>query len=410
MVALAAVYLAVNGVLLLPSLGADLSDFTAYYRAGSALLHGHSPFVVPNHDYPPLLSFLVAPLALLGYHQARAAWFILGHAAIALAAMWTARGLGGRLAQAVTVAFVWAAAGSVATTLREGQVNALLLVLVCAASWPPNGDCRRRAEAIGAAAALKVWPGIVVVTDVLARRTRNAFRAALTGTLLVALPTLAIAGLAGRPLWPPHTDYWMGTPAALNASLPAFALRVLDPPTKGAPLPAAWISGNDPSALSLPATHKSVSVAVAIAALISGLWLLRLATVGRRGFPDNAAVDAALLALALVASPIAWLHYQLLLLPGVAGLAYALAKARRRAELVFLAVAFLAANWTEPAARALYAAGFAARVDSVMLAWLVTSVPTAATAGIFVLHLRRLARPPAREGGFRTAAAGSEPA
>jgi alpha-1,2-mannosyltransferase len=390
-------YLALNVALVLPSLGTELSDFTFYHQAGSAILQGRSPFVVPSHDYPPLLSFLVAPFAALAYSNARLAWFIVSQLLIVMAGAWTVRALGGRRRDILTVATTWTAAGSVAITLREGQVNALLLLLLCIAFWPPRGSGRWRAWMIGAAAALKVWPGVLVLGDLIHGRLRRALGTMAVALTLVAVPLVVIAAfLQGRAL-PPHTGYWMGTPAFLNNSLPAVVLRVLDPPTKGAPLPVNWIAGHNTETLNLPSSHLAASVAVAVVVLLSGFGLVSRAVRRARQAVDPAAVDAALVAIAILAGPIAWTHYQLLQLPGAARLGRDLWDRRRWAELGSLVAAFLAANWTEAVARGPYLAQYGTTAGSVGLVWLLSSVPTVASVALFTLHLRRLRHPGGRQ-------------
>ncbi len=162
--------------------------------------------------------------------------------------------------------------------------------------------------------------------------------------------------------------------------------------------------GHNIQSLELSAARKVTSLIVAIAALVGGLWLLTRATLRRRSAPDNAAMDAALLALALVAAPIVWPHYQLLLLPGIARLASDLAETRRRIERSLLAIASLVANWYEPVARSLYLAYWTATIDSVAPVWLVTSIPTIASAVLFTLQLRRLARPEGQPEAARSSA------
>jgi hypothetical protein len=47
-------------------------DFAVYLRSGRMLLDGRSPYTTPGWNYPPLMSFLVAPLAALPF---RTAWW-----------------------------------------------------------------------------------------------------------------------------------------------------------------------------------------------------------------------------------------------------------------------------------------------------------------------------------------------
>jgi Glycosyltransferase family 87 len=387
---LGCIYATLNVVLVLLHLGPALSDFSSYHQAARAILEGRSPFTVPTHDYPPLLSFLLTPFALLPYPSARLAWFGTSHLLILLAAAWTARALGGRHGDILAVAVAWTAAGSVAITLREGQVNSLLLVLLCVTFWPPEGHAWLRAWTLGTAAALKIWPGILVLGDLVRGHPRRALRAVVVALILIAAPLALIAMLLQGGVSPRRTNYWMGTPAILNTSLPAVVLRVLDPPKKGRPLPVNWIAGHNTETLRLPPFQRVASVVVAALTLVAGVGLIWLAVRRAGKAVDPAAVDAALIGLALLAAPIAWTHYQLLQLPGAARLGRDLLDRRRWADLWGLALAFVAANWTEAIVRGPYFAHYGTTAGSISLVWLLSSLPMLASAALFALHLRWL--------------------
>jgi hypothetical protein len=384
---LTAIYLALNVGSILPGLGTQFSDFAFYQGAGRAILEGKSPFTVPAHDYPPLLSFLVAPFAALSYHDARLLWFILSQLLIAISGLWVWRALGGRRRDLLNVGIAWTTAGAIAITLREGQADALLLPLLCIAFWPPPGARPRRAWAIGFATALKLWPGVLIVGDLLRRRLGDALRAAAVALVLLAVPLGTIATLLHGRVFPAHAAYWMGTPAALNGSLPAVVLRVLDPPHRGERLPVNWLGGDSALSLHLRPSYKIASVAVAVATLLCGIALIRRALHREGGMRDTAAVDASLVALWLLASPIAWAHYQLFQLPGAARLGRDLVEGRRWGRLGLLAAAFVIANWTEAVVRGPYLAHYGTVAVSLALVWLLTTAPMVACGALFGLHL-----------------------
>jgi len=308
------------------------ADFANYHRAAQALLAGESPYQVHNFDYPPLMAFLVVPLAPFPETTARRIWMALGLACLLGSAWLLWRLLGGDRSALLAVAGVWTLAGTQAENLVLGQVHPLLLLLLVVSWWsltraPPSGDATGgrggagERIAVALAAALKLWPAVLVGVWA-ADRNR---RACLVGIAAVIV-ALVLSWAALLPLPPPHmpssAGYWMGTPALLNFSLPAVALRLANPPAGRGALPPAWVTGNDPEALRLPASHRALGVGVALLTLLlGGFCLARASSPGRLSAAGRLHASAALVALALAASPIAWYHYQLFQLPGLALLA-----------------------------------------------------------------------------------------
>ncbi len=369
----AAIYLARTGLAVWPFLFRAPGDFGYYQRAAAAILGGATPFT-HGFDYPPLLPLLVTPLARLPFGAARAVWFLLSQGCLIGAAACLVRPLGGDLPALAAVAVVWAAGGTIAENLALGQVNPLLLLLL-ALAWRWDAARPRRAAAmIGLAAGIKLWPGLLFAAF-LGRGRRRALAAGLaTAAAAVALPWLVLALATAPPHLPASGDYWMGTPAPLNLSLPAAALRGTYPPRKMGedPIPADWLVGNNPAELHLTPWRRRLSAWVAFLALAAGLaalaWRAGDPAAGARQVeapetpetPGAAGVGlavsaglaprdrlfalAALTALATVASPISWYHYQLFALPGLALLA---AEAlRRRAFLSLAGTALLLAGLT----------------------------------------------------------------
>ncbi|HUK12967.1 MAG TPA: glycosyltransferase family 87 protein [Thermoanaerobaculaceae bacterium] len=391
--ACAAVYLARNLVLALPYLRGGPSDFTNYYLAARALLAGRSPFSAPNFDYPALLALLVAPVAWLPEPAARLAWFGLGHACLLAAALLAWRRLGGDRAALVAVAAVWGLGGTIAENLVLGQVNPLLLLLLVGAGSRGWAGRPRGGAVLGVATALKLWPAVALLKDALARRWRAVAAGVLVGGALLAVPWAAVALLLPPPHTPPRAGYWMGTPALLNASVPAVALRLLDPPTAGRPLPRHWVFGNDPGQTALPSAGAAAGVAAAAAVLAAGVLLLRRrAAAAGAADEDEPAALAALVALALLAAPISWYHYQLLNFPGIALLASRWLRARRRAALAGLAAILVAATWSHVLFVGAYVAHFGWTAAAPIRLWLATLATPAAGAGLFALLRRELGR------------------
>jgi hypothetical protein len=349
----AGVYLYRTGVVVWPYLFRTPGDFGYYLRAARAILDGATPFS-RGFDYPPLLPVLATPFALLALPVARVAWYLLSQACLIGAAACLVEPLGGDLPALAAVALVWAAGGTLAENLVLGQVSPLLLLLL-ALAWRWDAERPGRAAAmIGLAAGIKIWPGLLLAAY-LGRDRRRALAVGLsTAALAVVLPWLLLAAATAPPHLPESGEYWMGTPAPLNLSLPAAALRGTYPPRKMGedPIPADWLAGNDPAALHLTPWRRRLSVWVALLALAAGLFALALRTeqAGQHRLSlvprtdDRLFTLAALTALATFASPISWYHYQLFALPGLALLA---ADAlRRRAILPLLGAALLLAGLT----------------------------------------------------------------
>jgi alpha-1,2-mannosyltransferase len=308
------VYLYRNGVVVWPFLFRSVGDFGNHHEAGRALLSGESPFA--NWlNYPPLHPFLMVPLALLDYETARVAWFLAGHACLLGSALLLWRPLGGDLAAFVAVGAVWAFAGAAQESLGLGQVTPLLLLLVV---WAMRSSSAGSGTALGLATAVKFWPGVLLAGELLARRWRALRMGIVVAILGVAVPQLLLMALVPPPWSPLNSRYWMGTPAPLNVSLPATALRLTYSRSDDR-VPEDWERGNH-TALQLPAWRWAVSAGTSAATLAAGL-LLTVWAAGRRAAPKaRIPLLASLVALALLASPISWYHYQMMQFPGLAWL------------------------------------------------------------------------------------------
>lgn len=307
------VYLYRNGVVVWPFLFRSVGDFGNHHEAGQALLRGESPFA--NWlNYPPLHPFLMVPFARLDYETARIAWFLFGHVCLLGSALLLWGPLGGDLAAFLAVGAVWAFAGAAQESLGLGQVTPLLLLLVV---WALRSA--RSGTALGLAAAIKFWPGVLLAGELLSRRWRAFWVGTVVAILGVAVPQLLLMALTPPPWGPLNSRYWMGTPAPLNVSIPATALRLTYGPSDGE-VPQDWTAGNH-TALRLPAWRWAVSAGTSGAVLVAGLLALWFRGRGRWARPAaRVPLLAALVALALLASPIAWYHYQMMQFPGLAWL------------------------------------------------------------------------------------------
>jgi hypothetical protein len=367
------------------------ADFRNYYDAAARLLAGLSPYAVKGFDYPPLTALIALPVAWLPYPEARVVWLVANWLCLVAAGCLLVRVLGGDRPALLAVAACWALCGTVAENLVLGQVNLLLLLLVVLAWWGVSrGHSAVAAVAIGLATALKLWPAVLLIALV-----ALYWRRAAAG-LLAALSLVALSWMPFLWLPPPHSparaDYWLGTPALLNFSLPAVALRLADPPAPGQPLPASWRNGNDPLTFELPARQGALSAGLAGMLLALGaaalLWAARPA--GRGGGGELGALHAmaAAVSLALLASPIAWYHYQLLQLPGLALLARRWAS--RPARLLGLAALAAGLTWTQVAGVGRYVDRYGWTNGAPAWLWLASSLVPFLALVHFALQVREM--------------------
>lgn len=345
---------AVALVRVLPFLQTRGGDFANLHRGAAAMLAGASAFSRPELDYPPLVPVLLAPLALLPLAEAREVWLGLSLLALLVAAWATWRLAGGDIGACWALGAVLVLEGSVLPNLALGQTNPLLLMLFALALLFHGSHPRRAAAMVGLAAAWKVWPGILLLSwlpgslrpsdSALSRgaKTGDAGRrprppglavadaARIWGSGLgvwalgVALPWALLAIATAPPHLPLARGYWLGTPALLNFSAPAAVLRATYDWRSGSPPPADWEAGVSASWV-LARDRQLVSAGVSLLVLAAGLaalgWRLsrlrsRRSRTAAGGEPTlGRDIACALVALAIVAAPISWYHYQLLQLP-----------------------------------------------------------------------------------------------
>ncbi|MFE3199604.1 glycosyltransferase 87 family protein [Embleya sp. NPDC059237] len=314
-----------------------LGDLRVYQAGGRAILDGrgrlysmsvgmaHLPFT-----YTPCAALLFTPLAWLPWGVLR--WVsVAGNLALLTLAAHLAWGMVGvrrprRLPAAAITAAVLLWSEPVQETLRFGQINLLLLVVILAdLSRAP--DARLRGCGVGLAAGLKLTPAILIPYLFLTgrmREGRNAVLALGTG-LFVAFAVLPRESLR----------YWGGLflddtrvgPVQVpgNQSLRGILIRL----THEAPPPGPlWF-------------------AIAVAVGVGGL---ALAAVIGRSRPDDPRRDLAGLCVTaltgLLVSPISWTHHWVWIVPGGVLLVDAARRAgpfRTRAGLAALALVVLTA-------------------------------------------------------------------
>jgi len=262
----------------------NLNDFQTFADAGRAVSAGEDPYALSaeraTNLNPPLSLLFFRWLAPLEPRAAYRAWQALSALLFGLAFLWLARtpGMvlsGGRWLWALALAGLW-------YTLLMGQIYAALLLL-CAGAWSllERGRPVAAGVLIGLLAAIKpnlaLWPLLLLAS----------------GAPLAALPALGVAlALSLVPALVYGPGIYLGWLRALEAC-PADAL------TTNVSLPGLA------ARLGRPGLGIVLSAALAAGAIALALW--------RRPAPLQASALA--LPATLLASPIAWVGYTVLLAP-----------------------------------------------------------------------------------------------
>jgi hypothetical protein len=226
-------------------------DFSFYWTAGRRLLNGEAiysaaqlagPYAPQGQDgflYPPPFAALVAPIAAL-FSDARTAewvWTGLGAAIliVSVLALWRSERLGDRFPILAGRGrwFLVAAAFAFPPVVGElvlGNVHLVLLGLLTLA-WLGIRRADAQGEwiaglAVGAAAIIKVFPGVLIIWFLLTRRYRAA-AAVVVGAAALTLVTLPVTGI----------EPWLQYPTVLaNLSAPADTTDTLAPTVWLAPV------------------------------------------------------------------------------------------------------------------------------------------------------------------------------
>jgi len=366
-----------------------LSAFRWYYLAAQHVLHGESPYLSAGYIYSPFLSCLLAPLAGLHYVPAFWVWFLASHACLLAAAWLIWRHLGSDCLAASVVALVWALGAAAGESLALGQIGPDLTLLLAAAYTLQR---RGQAECVGTGLALKVIPGVLCAIFALRRDFRAIVRAVATAFILTALPWAFVLCCLSGPSTPARADYLAGTPSVVSWSLPSVALRIYEPFYVDEPMPHDWITGNGLQDLNLSSEQRTLSLGVALITLTAGCLILGIRIRGRLDSWQVPLAGAAMISLALAASPVCWTHYQVMQYPGVALL---LAHAARRKLWGLLATGTAGAAFLYPIPVAVLRAYFERNnawpnSPGVMYFW--TSVPAVASLVLFGLMTHEVRR------------------
>jgi hypothetical protein len=299
-------------------------DFSAYWSAAGRLIDGLSPYTAiqlagpygPQQQflylYPPTLAAAVTPLAALFPDDYRAAawiWAGLGFAVLVpcVLALSRAEHLGERFPILAGRGRWLLVAGALAFPpvvgeLVMGNVHLVLLGLLTAA-WLGVRRGTTRGEwvagaAVGVAAVIKVFPGLLLLWFLLTRRSRAA-AGVVVGVVVAAVAALPLTGIQ------PWLDY---PTVLLNLSAPTDTTDTL--------APTVWLA----ESIGFPAAR----VVVATTCL---LLLVGVSIAARRDLPSSreptvARSFAAAVLLSLLVAPAMYHHYlAIAVLPFVLGLA-----------------------------------------------------------------------------------------
>lgn len=292
--------------------GDVLVDLHVYRQAGLSLLH-HRPvyaeyvntqYSLLPFTYPPLAAVLAVPLALVPLRVAGLVWDLTVLAVLAWSLQLLLAPVVARIAARcprLVVGVVPAASVGASylvpfhQQLKLGQVGAFLLGLVLLDLLTPCLG-RFRGVLIGVATAVKLTPGLFVVSLLLARRWRDAAMA-VAGFVAAVAVVWVIAPGTSSTYWTDdlfHADRLGNNASPANQSLRGLVLRT-------------GLTGLPAGAL------LAVCIAVVGAA---GLYVTTRAW---RSGDDLLAVSVAGL-LSCLLSPVAWTHHYVYVLPLLAWL------------------------------------------------------------------------------------------
>jgi alpha-1,2-mannosyltransferase len=263
-----------------------LEDFGIFRTAALAVIHGHSPYVAPNPSaylhfdrfvYPPIAALLFAPFAAVPSGPSHALMFVAGLAAILVAL----RILRVRDWRCYSVALISAPA---VNSIALGALTSFLL-LGAAVCWRYRDDPAVAGGATAVTALLKLFLWPLGVWLVVTRRWRAAIICAGTGLILL-LGGWAVIDFAGLRSYP-------------------TILHVL----QQVEIPVSY------SLVGLFGLSGGAVTAVTIVLSLTGIVAIWAAARGEDGDRRSFAVA---IFVSLVATPLLWMHYLLLLFVPIA--------------------------------------------------------------------------------------------
>lgn len=263
-----------------------LEDFGIFRTAALAVIHGHSPYVAPNPSaylhfdrfvYPPIAALLFAPFAAVPSGPSHALMFVAGLAAILVAL----RILRVRDWRCYSVALISAPA---VNSIALGALSSFLL-LGAALCWRYRADPVVAGVAIAVTALLKLFLWPLGVWLVVTRRWRAVLVCAGAGLVLL-VGGWAVIDFAGLRSYP-------------------TILHVL----QQVEIPVSY------SLVGLFGLSGGAVTAVTIVLSLTGIVAIWAAARGEDGDRRSFAVA---IFVSLVATPLLWMHYLLLLFVPIA--------------------------------------------------------------------------------------------
>ncbi len=299
------------------------ADFESFWRSARAMLEGHDIYGTGARLVnlnPPIWTVLISPLGLLGPLTAYRVFVLISLVIVVAYLAWTVEELRLKPGWTVVGVVMLLLSSPLLATLALGQVYPVL-ALGLVAAWV--ADRRERQEFSGAALGLVVAlkPSLLpVLLWPLARRRWSTLAAAVVAGAVVTLAGVVVLGpgatfdYVGVLRDRSASAYWD------NASLPSAAARLFT---------------ENPYAQNVATLPWMVFVGYAL-----GIAAIALSAVRVRHGPEVGLW--VLVAASLLASPIAWHNYLVLLGPGVLLL---LARGMAAPAFLLLALQAIPAQW-----------------------------------------------------------------
>lgn len=325
------------------------TDYSQDYLSARSLFRGGSVYApleeeatgrVRVNDHPPPYVVSLAPLALLPYPAAYVTLAVVNLAATVAAGLLIGKSCGWGAAGAWAVVFGLMAHPGTATGVREGNVSAILLLLIVVA-WraAERGRGLLAGACVGLAAGVKLFPGLLGLAFLVTRDWRGAFAAACVGVICWLGAEVTVGP---RDVWiyvaeraPENARTF--TPSAHNLSMAGVAHRTFGEPDPNTP----W--------LERAAVRPDLVTVVLWSGriLVLGLLAFSFLRTGLATTPDRA--FSLLVPAMLLLSPLTWLHAVPMAVVTVAYLAARATSRPRQLALVLCGLALaLGDQWLTP--------------------------------------------------------------
>ena len=294
-------------------------DLSVYWAARKAVLDGTDIYEVRNpggsmYTTPPLLAIVMSPLALLPMFWASLTWYVLSVVMLVTAVRmcvatvdWAASAEG-RTPFVLYVLPPLLVLWMFTSALTHGQTSILMLWLVIVALYC-DGKGREilAGSCVAGAALVKVFPVVLLVYFV----WRRKWRVVVSALVALALGLLVV---------PAAVFGWSGNLACLQKWVARVAAPSLEDeagrrgqPFYGMLLASYLINNQSPQAVLWRWTRESGTRWVARAGV--AVMILTIFAVGRKTLPaDEPLILGATLICTVLAPPLAWAHYFMVLL------------------------------------------------------------------------------------------------